>query len=125
MAEQQPLDEAHDWGRMVEESAEAEEARARLPKPFAKVMAAGQFLFALFIICLFGGRILVKVFFPERVGAGLDATSLAILIPIWVMGGVGLLLISVAWIMRWSVSPKKHAEHNAVDGTSDGKSRHR
>lgn len=86
MPEQQRPEEGFAWDQMVQDVAEADEARSRLPKPGAKLTKAGQTLLGIFVACLLIGDRVVSLFFPERRGEGLDATTLAILIPIWVIG---------------------------------------
>jgi type IV secretory pathway TrbD component len=60
----------------------------------------GERLLHLFVLCLMIGGATTKIFFPEMLGAGLTPTTLLILIPIWSLGGVGLLLWIVGWLQH-------------------------
>lgn len=66
---------------------------AAVEKPL--LLTRGEQLIQLFCICLMVGGATVNIFFPHMLGAGLTPTTLAILIPIWSIGGIGV----VAWIL--------------------------
>lgn len=80
------------------------------------LLKAGQYLLLLFIHCLLAGGAIVKLFFPDMVGAGLTPTALMILIPIWSIGGVGLLAFLLGWFQykyRVRVTLKREMERTA------------
>jgi hypothetical protein len=68
-------------------------ARARRFAYWGKILIAS--CFAALVV----GRCTVEIFFPELVRAGITATSLFLLIPIWSVGGLGVLLSLTGWIM--------------------------
>jgi hypothetical protein len=81
-----------------DQQAFAEERRDRaiaasVEKPI--LLKIGGRLIQLFLACLFIGGAAVRIFFPHMRGAGLTPTTLMILVPIWSIGGVGL----ISWVI--------------------------
>ena len=62
------------------------------------VVRWGQWLIRISLLCLTAGSVSVKLFFPQLPGRGLDVVALAILVPIWAIGLVGILLLLVGWM---------------------------
>jgi len=62
---------------------------AAVEKPF--LLKSGQYLIRLFALYLMIGTATVKIFFPHMLGAGLTPTALMVLIPMWSIGGLGIL----------------------------------
>jgi hypothetical protein len=58
----------------------------------------GRWLLGASLTALGIGGTTVQVFFPWRQGKGLDVITLSFLIPIWVLGVAGILLLLVAWV---------------------------
>jgi hypothetical protein len=83
--------------RLEQQHAQRQDLRrsiaASIEKPL--LLKIGQQLIGLSILCLVIGGAIVKLFFPQMRGDGLTPTDLIILIPIWSMGGIGLVL----WII--------------------------
>lgn len=59
----------------------------------------GQALLGLAMFALAAGGTIVSQFFPEREGEGLSTPLLVLLVPIWAVGGAGILLCLAAWVM--------------------------
>lgn len=68
------------------------------PAPLPAIVRWGRWLIGACIVALVAGGSIAKRFFPEKLGKGLDATALAILIPIWSLGVAGILLLLLAWM---------------------------
>lgn len=64
------------------------EAKAQVEKPPARIW--GKWLIGIFVTALVIGRIVVRVFFPGQIGAGIGSAQLLILVPIWTIGALGL-----------------------------------
>lgn len=70
-------------------------SRSEPPKWAPAAKYAGAVLLGLCFTSLAVGRVLLARFFPEKVGAGVDAEALMILVPIWGLGLSGLALLGV------------------------------
>ena len=55
------------------------------------LLRLGQALFRYGIYCLVFGGVTVKIFLPEARGQGFPPGVLYILVPIWIMGGLGII----------------------------------
>ncbi len=60
----------------------------------------GHYLFLGCFGCLTVGGSTINIFFPELKGSGLTPGILAILVPIWTMGVLGVFLLVIAWATR-------------------------
>jgi hypothetical protein len=65
-----------------------------------RMMTTGKWSFVACILCLIAGRVVVRTFFPESQGTGISPVALAILIPIWSLGAVGLGLMVMSKVRR-------------------------
>lgn len=81
---------------------DASEAVAEGAKPVVlpPILAWGRWLFALSLAAVLVCGEVYRTFFPRQVGNGLDATSIAILIPIGSIGLAGVLLLLGGWIQH-------------------------
>lgn len=68
------------------------------PVVLPPVLAWGRWLFALFLAAVVVCGEAYRTLFPRQAANGLDATSLAILIPIGCVGLAGVLLLLAGWI---------------------------
>lgn len=68
--------------------------------PWPWLLTAGVRMFLACIACLMIGRATVSMFFPHLKGDGIPPAMLAILIPIWTLGGLGLIFAAFGWIQR-------------------------
>jgi hypothetical protein len=67
--------------------------------PGARLKEAGIVLMSLFLICHFGARLVIRLFFPEFRSQGMNGANLALVIPILSLLVVGALLW-IAGILR-------------------------
>jgi hypothetical protein len=56
-------------------------------------------LIALSLVALVIGGNVVRLFFPQLLVAGITATLMSLLIPIWSIGGLGVLLSLAGWVI--------------------------
>jgi hypothetical protein len=89
------------WDEMVETVERAAEERAWRPRPGRGLVHAGQICLAVCAAALLVGGKIVRAGFPEQLGAGLDPTTLLMLVPIWTTGLVGLVLILLGKLKQW------------------------
>lgn len=64
------------------------------------LLRLGQALFRYGIYCLVFGGATVKIFFPEARGQGFPPGVLYILVPIWIMGGLGIIFSFIGWLQH-------------------------
>jgi len=67
-------------------------------KPADPLLTIGLRLFGLCLFCLVLGRVFVSLVFPESRGQGIPPAALYFLIPVWILGGTGLILMLAGWL---------------------------
>ena len=100
------MDDPDVFLRQYRREAEADAARRAIVASIEEpaLLRAGKTLIGAFFLCLVIGGATVQVFFPQMRGAGFTPTTLAILIPIWSVGGIGLLTAALGWVQhRWRI----------------------
>jgi hypothetical protein len=88
------------------------ESKHTTPGPLPAIIRLGRWLLGACITALVIGNIVSRKVFPERQGKGLDATILAILIPIWSLGIVGIVLLLVGWVRYPALDPTPQPPSN-------------
>lgn len=68
--------------------------------PWPRLLKAGAWMLQTHVACLIIGGATVKIFFPQLQGGGIPPAMYAVLIPIWTLGGLGLLFAIIGWIQR-------------------------
>lgn len=70
----------------------------RTNRPVTRLGLVGRTLLTTCAGAMVLGGAVMQIFFPERLGKGVDDFALSILIPIWVTGIAGLLLLLIDWL---------------------------
>jgi hypothetical protein len=67
------------------------------------------------------GGVFIRLFFPHRVGAGLDFWALTLLIPIWSAGGIGIVLLLIGWVAAPNIDPVLDPDWSQLPRRKDGR----
>jgi hypothetical protein len=92
---------SYDWGDLESEAELPPDAGMTARRLGDRINRIGASMLAGCIAVLVVGRVLALLLFPEWVGRGLTPLALTILIPVWVVGIGGLVLLLVGAIIRW------------------------
>ncbi|MBW3542816.1 MAG: hypothetical protein KY476_21345 [Planctomycetes bacterium] len=113
------VDDPAIFQRQDQEAANEERRRRAIVASVERppLLKIGQKLLQLFFACLVVGGAIVRISFPHMLGAGLTPSALMILVPIWSIGGIGV----VAWVLGGL--HYRHQVHSALRRELDVTSR--
>ncbi len=72
--------------------------RTKSADAIPRIVRWGRWLMTAVISAMVIGGALVRLLFPDRVGKGLDAFAISILVPLWSLGVLAIVLLLVGWL---------------------------